>query len=72
MDKKSLTSRKRLSDTPPVKVKNKHAVALGKIGGRAGRGKSKARDPKKMSEAGIKGNQKRWGDVDKKNRRDSD
>jgi general stress protein YciG len=42
-------------------MKNPNAVALGKLGGKAGKGKAKARDPGKMSEAGKKGAQARWG-----------
>ena len=44
-------------------MKNRHAVALGRKGGKAGRGKAKARDPLKMSAAGKKGAQERWDKV---------
>jgi general stress protein YciG len=40
--------------------KNPNAHALGKLGGKAGTGKAKARDPKKMSKAGKKGAMARW------------
>jgi general stress protein YciG len=45
--------------------KNIHAVALGKLGGKAGKGKSKgfARDPEKARAAGKKGLDARWGKV---------
>jgi general stress protein YciG len=41
-------------------MKNHHAVALGRKGGKAGTGKAKARDPKLMSKAGKKGAMARW------------
>ena len=44
-------------------MKNRHAVVLGRKGGKAGKGKVKARDPLKMSEAGKKGAQARWAKV---------
>lgn len=37
-------------------MKNPHAVAMGKLGGKAGKGKCKARDSKKMKAAA----EKRW------------
>ena len=42
------------------KVKNPAAVALGKLGGAAGTGKSKARTTEQASAAGIKGAAIRW------------
>ena len=32
-------------------MKNPHAIALGRLGGKAGRGPAKARDPEKMRRA---------------------
>lgn len=40
---------------------HKAAQALGRLGGKAGIGKAKARDPKKMSKAGKLGAKARWG-----------
>jgi hypothetical protein len=42
-------------------TKNPHAVALGRKGGKAGVGKSKARPSEQMRAAGIAGILKRWG-----------
>lgn len=51
--------------------KHPAAVSLGRRGGLAGRGPSKARDPLKMAEAGRKGALARWGKRKKKiNRHD--
>jgi hypothetical protein len=37
-----------------VKKPNPHARALGRLGGKAGTGKAKARDPEKMRKAALK------------------
>jgi hypothetical protein len=44
-------------------MKNPHAVALGRLGGKAGTGKNKgfARDPEKARAAAKKGAEARWG-----------
>ena len=39
-----------------IPKKNKNAVALGRLGGLAGKGSSKVRDPQKMRQAALK----RW------------
>ena len=45
-----------MNQNMPTPKKNKNAVALGRLGGLAGKGSSKARDPQKMREAALK----RW------------
>jgi len=43
MSKETIDETQAVAYTIPMKIKNKHAVALGRLGGKAGTGKVKAR-----------------------------